>query len=293
MLKKSLVYAIALFVFGGATWLGCNSFPSPLAPSPLATGRLALQVTDKPFPVDFIAEALVTITRVEVRPASEDENDEGGFLVVFEEERTLNLLDLRNGRVELLADAELPVGKYDQMRLVVTEGQITLNNDDATQFKLKVPSGESSGIKLNFEFEIVEGQELALLLDIDVSRAFSAIPSGRIDNISTISGFHFLPAVSMRVISVRTAGRITGIVRDNNDPANPLGGKMVTAFLGDVEVTSTVTEADGSFTLMGLPRGNYVLEFYSAGFEPLTIDPVQVLAGQTTDMGVVVMMPSG
>ncbi|HKQ46569.1 MAG TPA: DUF4382 domain-containing protein [Phycisphaerae bacterium] len=286
MFKRTFRYAIAPLLFGAVSLLGCMAFPSNFG----ATGKLVLQVTDKPFPVDFIAEALVTVTRVEVRQASEDENAEDGFVVIFEGERTLDLLDLRNGRTDLLAEADIPVGMYDQMRLVVTEGHITLTDD--SEFDLKVPSGESSGIKLNFEFEIVEDEELVLLLDVDLSRAFSAIPSGHIDDVSTITGFHFHPAFAMRLISVLEAGQITGIVNDNADPANPVANALVTAFKDDVEVTSTVTEADGAFTLMGLPTGTYRVEFSATGFDDLTVNDVEVMAGETTDLGAVVMTPT-
>lgn len=289
MRKTSIKFISAALLLGGMSLLGCMAFPSNFE----ATGKLVLQVTDKPFPVDFIDEALVTITRIEVRQASEDENAEDGFVVIFEGERTIDLLDLRNGRVDLLAEADIPVGMYDQMRLVVTDGHITLT--DGNEFDLKVPSGDSSGIKLNFEFEIVEDEELVLLLDVDLSRAFSAIPSGHIDDVSTITGFHFHPAFAMRLISVLEAGQITGVVNDNADPANPIGGAMVTAFLDDVEVTSTVTEdmdPVGAFTLMGLPTGIYRVEFSATGFDDLTVNDVEVMAGETTELGVVVMTPT-
>lgn len=223
---------------------------------------------------------------------SENENDnesgDGGFVTVFEGERELNLLDLRNGRVDLLADADVPAGEYDQMRLVVTRGVLTLT--DGRVFDLRVPSGSSSGIKLNFEFEVADGEEKVLLLDVDLSRAFAAIPSGHIDDVSTIREFRFQPALAMRLIDVLEAGSISGQVQDPD--GNPLGSVAVTAYRGEEEVTSTASEADGSFMLIGLPTGEYRVEFSLAGFADQGVSPIDVQAGAELPLGVVVLQPA-
>src|SRR5262249_30866673 len=107
------------------------------------TGTLRVLVTDKPYPYDFIQEALVTITRVEVRlassqPASQPSSqsssqpstqpDDEGFVTIFTGSKSFNLLDLRNGKTDLLAGADIPAGTYDQMRLIVTDGKVTLTD---------------------------------------------------------------------------------------------------------------------------------------------------------------------
>src|SRR5262249_47781412 len=108
-----------------------------------------------------------------------DDDQDGGFITVFSGEKTFNLLDLRNGKTDLLANANIPAGSYDQMRLIVTGGKVTLT--DGRVFDLKVPSGDESGIKLHFRFDVAANDQMELLLDVDLSRAFSAIPSGHID----------------------------------------------------------------------------------------------------------------
>jgi len=363
-----------------------------------ATGKLRLEVTDKPYPVDMIEEALVTITRVEVRRAEgddcedecddeafcngeegcvdgectagsppcadnqrcdedqdrcvnlcdedadcddgafcngleacnlvagecqdgtplvcgagevcdeasdacapapadddaeddgdeddgdDDEDDHGGspWVVIFEGEKVFNLLDLRNGRVDLLADAEIPAGTYTQMRLIVTEGRISLKGDER-EFVLRVPSGEQTGVKLHFTFEVNADEETVLLLDIDLSRAFQPIPGGFIDDSSRISNFHFRPSLAMRLIKMLEAGRIAGTVAAlTGETAAPAGGVTVTAYQGETEVTSTSTDADGTFMLLGLPTGSYRVEFSASGYSDAEISNVEVTAGQTT-----------
>lgn len=305
---------------GGGTLTGDDA--------PAQSGTLRVLVTDKPFPFEFIREARVIITRVEVRRAEFEDNDsdddsdsdsdsdsdefgdddsndddsdsqddaeddsddddsdddsdddEDAFVTIFEGEWNFNLLDLQNGRTDLLADLEIPAGTYTQMRLIVTEGTVVLDDEAGTTFNLRVPSGEQSGIKLNFTFEVVANEETTLLLDIDLSRAFSAIPSGRIDDISTIREFRFHPSIAMRLINILDAGSISGTVTDF--VGFPLGAVSITAYDGDDEVTSTSSDADGFYMLVGLHTADYRVEFSANGFEDLSVSPVAVMAGVAT-----------
>lgn len=275
-------------------WTGCDQFASS---GTVGSGGLKLLITDKPFPFEFITSAVVTLTRVEVRqaePASQpatqpdDEDsgqddatdDDGTFITVFEDAagKSFDLIDLRDGRTDLLADATLPVGTYTQMRLVVTGGEVTLT--DGRTFPLTVPSGAQSGIKLNFTFEVSADEQTVLLLDVDLSRAFTPIPGGKIDHVSSIRQFHFSPSVAMRLIKLLEAGAVSGTVTDESQ--QPLAGVSVTAIKDGEELTSTATLADGSYTLAGLATGTYRIEFSLSGYEDVSVGDISVTAGQET-----------
>jgi len=217
----------------------------------------------------------------------DDGNDDSAWLTVFEGEKSFSLLDLQNGRTDLLADTELVSGRYTQTRLVVKEGRIKLIGVPEP-FVLKVPSGEQTGIKLHFTFEITGGEETVLLLDVDLSRAFRPIPGGRIDDPASIRTFHFTPSVAMKLINLVDAGTITGVVVD--DAAIPLEDVVVTAYDdSDDEVGATGSEPDGSFALGGLHAGTYRLEFTLLNFEDAAVTGVVVVAGESTDVGEVTM----
>jgi hypothetical protein len=277
------------------------------------TGTLRLLITDKPFPLEFVNSAMVTITTIEVHQTTSaatsqesdnesegNENERGkneaatsqpddSWITIFDGEKSFDLLNLRNGKTDLLADTEIPAGTYDQMRLIVTNGKITLT--DGRVFDLKVPSGEQTGIKLHFPFEVPAVQTTTLILDVDLSRAFQAIPSGHIDDVSTIRSFHFQPSLAMKLINVLQAGTISGHVTSQPD-GSPVANAEVTAFDGAEEVTSTMTEADGSYVLGGLHTATYRVHASATGFTDADVTDVEVTAGQETANVDIALTPS-
>ncbi|HMQ15367.1 MAG TPA: DUF4382 domain-containing protein [Phycisphaerae bacterium] len=201
------------------------------------------------------------------------------FVTILSGERRINLLDLRNGRMDLLADAEVPAGRYSQMRIYVTEGLVRLV--DGREFVLRVPSGEQSGIKLHVAFEVEPNNETLLLLDVDLSRAFQPIPAGRVSDPATIREFKFAPSIAMRLIRLVEAGSISGRVITAD--AAPVEHASVTAYdEAGVEVSGSSTEADGTYMLVGLPAGRYRLAFTALGHADKELAGVEVVAGRET-----------
>jgi hypothetical protein len=211
-----------------------------------------------------------------------EEATDPSWIVIPVDEQEVNLLDLRNGKTEVLAQAQLESGRYDQVRLIVTEGCIAIDGDEACteeDFVLRVPSGAQTGIKLHFEFEVPVAGETTLLCDFDLSRAFVPIPGGPEDE--SIRQFHFRPSYAIRMADMAESGAISGVVSDETGAAVP--DTAVTAVAAGDEVATTATEADGSYMLLGLPGGAYSVVFTASGFADAQVDDVAVAAGTTTE----------
>lgn len=130
-----------------------------------AEGRLHVLLTDAP--LDDVAEARVTIERVELM------GDDGERIILSDEDRSFDLLELQNGVTTTLADVTLPEGTYSEMRIIVAE-EATLTFTDGSTSRLKIPSGSASGIKIRFPaFEIDDDNDVIVLtVDFDASRSF-------------------------------------------------------------------------------------------------------------------------
>ncbi|MEJ1221887.1 DUF4382 domain-containing protein [Sediminicola sp. 1XM1-17] len=224
-------------------------------------GRIAIQLTDAPFPHDLVAEANVTIFKIEARSKGEgtDENN-APYLLLMEEEMEVNLLDLTNGITTTLVDTEVPVGSYDQFRVYVKGINIVLT--DGTVYDLKVPSGASSGIKVFVEPNIVVdgGLTADLLLDFDVSKSFVAKGNRKVEG--GITGFNFNPVIKASNLS--TTGTLTGMITtDNGGEIIPLEGAQVSIFpegsdfSADASIIATFSDETGMYTILGLEAGTY------------------------------------
>jgi len=244
------------------------------------TGPVRIQRADAPFPFGMLDSAAVAIRGVEVHVVAHD-GDGSGFYTVSSEDDTVNLLDLQNGVTLLLGETEVPVGLINQVRLLVEDAWVVLS--DGREFDLTIPSGEQSGIKIHVQPPIeVRGELTAdLLLDFDVSRSFHPIPASAVQA-SEIQEFHFRPSV--RAANLSESGAVAGRVVDDLDtPANPdddvpIEGATVTAFRGDEELSSTATDDEGHFVLLGLPAGQITLIASANGFIDASED-LTVVAG--------------
>jgi hypothetical protein len=248
-------------------------------------GRLTVHLTDAPFPYDLISEANVTIFKVEARykgdtmEGDENKDDDGNsFIILMEEERDFNLLNLTNGITETLVDIDVPAGSYDLIRIYVKGVNVVLK--DGSIFDLKVPSGEQTGIKVFIKPSIVVSGELSsdLLLDFDVGRSF--IPKGNIKNISGINGFNFKPVIKASNMSF--AGTLSGLVSTIMDgEIIGLENATVSVFeTGTSEPIMTVpTYEDGNYTVMGLNAGSYDVMVELEGYESQTVEEVTIVAG--------------
>jgi len=254
-------------------------------------GRLSIQLTDAPFPHDLVAEANVTVFKVEARyqgsaqsidstDATVEMHDGKPFVVLMENEIEVNLLDLTNGLTQSLADLDVPVGTYDLLRIYVKGTNVVMKNGDT--YDLKVPSGSQSGIKVFMTpaLEINGGLSSDLLLDFDVSKSFVA--KGYNKKLGTLNGFNFKPVI--KASNIATTGSLKGVITgiEENIAQGPIEGVQVGVFIADTLNTTSFTDADGAYMIMGLDAGTYTIEVDKDPYVVQTLDGVEITAGGTT-----------
>lgn len=237
-------------------------------------GHLIIKLTDAPFPIDMIDSAMVHITKVEIRKMSEGEEDGYPFTTVFEGYEAFNLLDLRNGITADLVDVEIEPGSYDQIRLYVDEVGLTVKEGDT--YNLKVPSGSQSGIKIFMEpaVEVVGGLTADVLLDVNLEKSF--ILKGNTKSPAGIKGFNFKPVI--RAVNSTTAGTVEGLLT-NSDTALHNASVWISV---DTIVSAAFTDTIGYYALPGIPAGSYSMSATLEGFDTVTFEGVQIVAGNLT-----------
>ncbi len=240
--------------------MGCSTAPET------GTGTLEVRLHDAPGDYEQVN---VFIERVEVNRAE----DEEGWIVLNEPKQQYNLLELVNGVYEVIGEAELEPGTYNQIRLILSAD----NNNvviDGEQKSLMIPSGQQTGIKLNVDAEIREGIQYVLLLDFDVDR--SVVTTGQGDN----PGYLLKPVI--RAVNEAVTGNIGGTV-------SQIESRSVAYAIADTDtIASTYADVDsGSFLLVGLEEGSYRVSIESRedGFQSYEYNDVNVTAGETTGLG--------
>lgn len=188
----------------------------------------------------------------------------GAPITIADTAATYDLLQLQGGVTALLGSAQVPVGDYEQLRLIVDSARVVfasglhLANGD-TVATLRVPSGMQTGIKVNFAGPVHAAPgETDLVVDFDVSRSF--VLTGPPD---APLGVLFKPVIHATVQDV--AGSIAG----TSSPASAHG--VLFAILGtDTVATAQADTLTGDYVLRFLAPGTYTVADSATGFQTAT-----------------------
>lgn len=278
-LRKNSLFTIALLALS-TLFVACSQDDNNIENLD-GKGRLTVNITDAPFPIDIVDKTVVTIDRISIGSVAEGEED-GNFMVLSEEEHEIDLLDLTNGVTLELASVDIDAGTYDEIRLHVVDAEVILK--DGTEFDLKIPSGSTSGLKIKIApaVTIEEGMESSVLLDFDVSKSF--VMQGNMDTPAGIKGFLFKPVI--RCVFEGFTGQIEGTVTDTSLVVLPNALVKVWNLTPEMEpdtvVTSGFTNETGYYKIIGLPEGTYHMTGELEDYETLLIEEVVVEPKVTT-----------
>jgi len=246
-------------------------------------GTVKILLTDAPFPGDQVAEANITVDKIEIRMTGEN----ASFIVLSEEESTFNLLDLRNGITAELAEMELESGVYDEIRLHIVDANVVLKDEVASAFSLKIPSGTSSGLKIKIKNGLVvsEGSLASVLLDFDVSQSF--VVQGNPKSPKGITGFIFKPVI--RAVVEAESGMIEGHVTAGD---NKVAGAVVEIYQGTTLVTSAITDENGYYAAIGLPAGQYKVKSTVDGYSVFEVADIAVVVNESATVDIALQAAS-
>jgi len=169
--------------------VGCSDSDSTLAPG---QGRVAVRLTDAPFPLDSVESIDVFVVRVEAKTEATTETEaaasvEGadaasdGWVVLATPNATFDLMDLQNGVSVALGEAAVDAGTYRSIRLILDTNlsSVTLKNPALTLTgtsspSIVFPSAGNTGIKVLFDapIQVAEGATTVVLLDFDAEQSF-------------------------------------------------------------------------------------------------------------------------
>lgn len=269
---KNGIMASALAMLIAVFAVGCGDSASPGE----GNGTIRVVMTDAPFPIGLVAEANVSVERIEMRVKGSD--DDGDFIVLTDVDTVLNLIDLQNGLTATLVELEVPAGDYDEVRIVVGDATITLV--DSTDFDLKVPSGSTSGIKVKVSpvITVQEGLTTELLLDFDLSKSF--VVQGNPSTPAGINGFNFKPVI--RAVNASTAGRVQGTITTSAGDSALQNVYVVLDADESEEMYEAYTDENGNYVLLGVPTGTYTLTATLEGYETAEQTGISIVAANTT-----------
>lgn len=224
--------------------------------------NLSVSLTDAPAAYDSV---VIVFSEISAHIDSE-------WVHVLRDPVRVNLLDWNNGKTFLLGSADVPAGKYTQIRVIIDSAFVGV---DGNLLAMDVPSGAQTGLKLGPQFTINEGSTYHLIMDFDASR--SIVVMGPPKN---PKGYKLKPHI--RLITEAVSGSISGTI------ANPEHIPFAFAIAGADTLTSTAVDtANGTFMLAFLPADIYTISVLDTSGYCFTQDSVQVLAGDNTDIGLI------
>lgn len=272
---------------------------------PPQQGQLEVFIADAPPIFDQLEAVDLTITRVEAVGFVGTGTTTETVVPLFVGNTTVDLLPLRGGQRQLIAQSNVPVGTYDRIRLYIPQaevdyevagttetfstnnGLLTLSGVDTTTvpgtaiLEVDLPDG---GVQVD------QGEIEQVLIDLDVEESLDLQP-----NATDPANMTFTPVGRVRVLADNTTGgSVRGIVQSNAGTAGstaddtPINNAKVTLLDNTTEVAVTRTDSQGAYVIEGVPAGDYELQVDADGFTSQTI-PTTITAGQQTTTDVLLV----
>jgi len=167
-----LVVAALLVAGAGCTGAGTSTTTTTTNTNPPPTtstdGRAVLMVKNSSAALASVSSLNVTIDKVEAHSLTND------WVTLSTASKTYDLVALNHsGSAELLADASLPAGTYDQVRVDVSGVNVTATG---TTIAAKLPS---NSLKIMGNFTVLAGETTTVTFDIAAGKSLHRTGDGK------------------------------------------------------------------------------------------------------------------
>jgi hypothetical protein len=166
MSKKSIIIVVlAVVVLGVIVYLSSNKSTTP-APA-AGQGKAIIGVSDDSKAIQGVSSIMITVDKVEVQSGT------SGWITVSSGPKQYDLLALKaSGTVALLADANLPVGTYDQIRLTISRVEVTASG------VTKIATLPAATFQITGHLIVEEGKTATAVLDFNAEKSLLLADNG-------------------------------------------------------------------------------------------------------------------
>lgn len=135
------------------------------------TANLTVKMMDDPGDFDTVS---VEVLEVQVHYSNEDES---GWTSLETEAGNYDLLLLQDSvTATLTEDFEVPIGDLQQMRLILGTNNYVIVDDE--MHPLELSSQDKTGLKMNLNTTVADGDQIEILFDFDVEKSIVITGSG-------------------------------------------------------------------------------------------------------------------
>ena len=117
---------------------------------------------------------------IKLIPAEDENGDSEKLTLVPGEPWVVNLLDYQNGEAVLLATGDVPAGEYSKIRLVVSDAELVMDDDDdPVTIDVVEPIFNPSGkVDIPLPFLVTAGMDMSITLDFDAELSVQVNTTG-------------------------------------------------------------------------------------------------------------------
>ncbi len=171
----------------------------------MGMGQLKISLTDAPSDLANVSQVNVTFDEIRVHDdastsspdggapdagASEDGSNGSGWIVLCTDTQTIDLLSLTGGRFTPLCSrtatdggveevpVDVPAGNISQVRLHLVSAQLVFNDGTPTT-DVTVPSGTTSGLKIDVNQTVPQAGALEIKLDFNAAQSIHKTGNGK------------------------------------------------------------------------------------------------------------------